>query len=131
MTQQLPIPVDDREWRVVWDALDKDERSRVEKTVFKGRALGDPARAAIAAAFAFRQRRSLKIWTAILVMLGLGLAYIVFGTYSSRVTFGWWIVAVNALLFTVVVPIGSVWRLERLRRAIEANLAVVHGAGEP
>ena len=131
MTEGSPIPLDDREWRLVWDALDKDDRTRIERSVFKGHALVDPAWAAIAVAFAVRQRRAMKVWVTISVILGLGLAYVVFGSYSSRVTLGWWIAALNSLVFTVAVPIASTWRLERLRRAIEANLAVVHGASEP
>ncbi len=62
------------EWRQLWkERLKKEDRRRIWKAVRRGAVLSDPDEAAVAAEFAIRRLRGLRLYILFNVMFGIAI----------------------------------------------------------
>lgn len=124
---RLPIPVDDREWKPIWDELDREQRRRVKQAVRRAQPLPEVGYAALAVAYAVRWRRQLLVQMLLSFGLGLLMVTVQLRIGPANPTFWYWWWWGIAAVWALIIPVLGAYRRSRLALAEKLNREVVEG----
>ncbi len=110
------------EWRQLWkERLNKDDRRRIWKAVRRGAVLSDPDEAAVAAEFAIRRLRGLRLYILFNVLFGIAIVGGMLAVKPSHPVGAYWFLLGLWTLSLFVTPLLGVWHGRRVSRAYRVN----------
>ncbi|MDP9387330.1 MAG: hypothetical protein M3Q48_05230 [Actinomycetota bacterium] len=109
--------------------MSKDTRRRIGREVRRGALLSDPDEAAVAAEFAIRRLRGLRLQVLFNMVLGIAMVGFLLAVKPSRPVGSYWLLLAGWTLLGLLSPLLGVWQGQRVRRAYRRNRRVSETGG--